>query len=244
MMIFSAKTSSARSLIVAIIVTTQAFGSSVSHECLDRQEVFDRSTTIFFGSSVEPTIAVNPKNKKHMVAVWQQDRISNGAAFKAGAAYSKDGGKLWHESTIPFQICEGGINQRSGDEWLSYSSDGSTLYLCAAVLNATQEPNTQNQFGVVITISKDDGVTWCEPRYLFSSMNYISDPTQQFANSDKTSITADPNNRKRAIAVWATFNPSSSSHGNAQSSYTTNGGRIGPQSNLFTIHFLILHNMG
>lgn len=55
-------------------------------------------------------------------------------------------------------------------------------------------------------------------------MEFISDPTQQFANSDKTSITADPNNSKRAIAVWATFNPSTSFHGNAQGSYTEDGG--------------------
>lgn len=161
----------------------------------------------------------------HMVAVWQQDRISNGGAFEAGVAFSKDGGKHWHPSRIPFQICKGGINQRSGDEWLSYSADGSQVYLCAAVLNATQEPHTENQFGVVVTISDDDGETWSKPRYLFSSMNYVSEPTKQFANSDKTSITADPNNPCNAIAVWANFNPSSSFHGVAQSSYTTNRGK-------------------
>jgi hypothetical protein len=211
--------------IMTLTVTTPALGSIISPKCLDRQEVFGTTTTIFHGSAVEPTIAVNPKHKKHIVAAWQKDRISNGGALEAGISYSRDGGKHWHKSEIPFQICNGGINQRSGDEWLSYSADGSKVYLCAAVLNATQEPNTQNQFGVVVTISKDDGATWSEPRYLFSSMNYLSDPTQQFANSDKTSITADPNDSERAIAVWATFNPSSSSHGNAQSSYTTNGGK-------------------
>ncbi len=206
-------------------ITTQVLGSLISPACLDPQEVFGTTTTIFYGSSVEPTIAVNPKNKNHLVAAWQQDRISNGGSLEAGISYSKDGGKHWHKSKVPFQICKGGINQRSGDEWLSYSADGSKVYLCAAVLNATQEPNTQNQFGVVITISKDGGETWSEPRYLFSSMNYLSDPTQQFANSDKTSITADPNDPNRAIAVWTTFNPSTSSHGNSQSSYTRNGGK-------------------
>jgi len=206
-------------------ISIQAFECDLSHECLDRQEVFGTTTTIFHGSTVEPTIAVNPKNKKHIVAVWQQDRISNGGALNAGISYSRDGGRTWHKSTVPFQICEGGINQRSGDEWLSYSADGSRLYLCAAVLNATQEPGTVNQFGVVVTISKDDGATWSKPRYLFSSMEFISDPTQQFANSDKTSITADPNEVLRAIAVWATFNPSTSFHGNAQGSYTEDGGK-------------------
>lgn len=210
---------------ISLAVTVQAFGNIISHPCLDRQEVFNKTTTIFLRSAVEPTIAVNPKKKNHIVAVWQQGRISNGAALEAGVSYSKDGGKHWHKSKIPFQICQGGITQRAGDEWLSYSSDGSKVYLCAAVLNATQEPDTSNQSGVVVTTSQDDGETWSEPHYLFSSMNYISDPTQQFANADKTSITADPNDPNRAIAVWATFNPSASSHGNAQGSYTSNGGK-------------------
>lgn len=211
-------------IVILILASTPAFGNILSHECLDRQEVYGTTTTIFHGSAVEPTIAVNPKHKKHIVAAWQQDRISNGAALNAGIAYSCNGGKTWHKSEVPFQICEGGISQRSGDEWLSYSSDGSRVYLCAAVLNATQEPGTDKQSGVVVTISKDNGATWSTPRYLFSSMEFISDPTQQFANSDKTSITADPNHDKRAIAVWATFNPSASFHGDAQGSYTVDGG--------------------
>lgn len=210
---------------LVVLASSQAYGSILSHECLDRQEVYGTTTTIFHGSAVEPTIAVNPKHRKHIVAAWQQDRISNGASLEAGISYSKDGGKSWHLSRIPFQICDGGISQRSGDEWLSYSADGSRLYLCAAVLNATQEPGTNKQSGVVVTVSKDNGVTWSAPHYLFSSMGFISDPTQQFANSDKTSITADPNDSKRAIAVWATFNPSSSFHGDAQGSYTKDGGK-------------------
>lgn len=213
-----------RYIFLLISIATSAYGGIVSHECLDRQEVYGRSTTIYHGSAVEPTIAVNPKCKKQIVASWQQDRISNGASLDAGIAYSNNGGKTWHNSRVPFQICDGGINQRSGDEWLSYAADGSRVYLCAAVLNATQEPGTQNQSGVVVTVSTDNGASWSTPRYLLSSMEYLSDPTKQFANADKTSITADPNNACRAIAVWATFNPSTSFHGDAQGSYTTDGG--------------------
>ncbi len=212
----------------ALLTITASIEASVcilSHECLDRQEVFGRTTTIFHGSAVEPTIAVNPKNKNHIVAAWQQDRISNGAALNAGIAYSKDGGKTWHKSKAAFQVCQGGISQRSGDNWLSYSADGSRVYLCASVLNATQEPGTNNQFGVAVAMSKDNGETWDRPRFVFSSMEFLSDPTKQFANSDKTSITADPNDANRAITVWATFNPNTSFHGNAQGSYTTDGGK-------------------
>jgi len=196
----------------------------ISPECLYPQEVYGTTTTVYIGAAVEPTIAVNPIDPRKMVAAWQQDRISNGAALLTNIAFSRDGGKNWCPSTIPLQSCQCGTNQRSGDDWLSYSSDGKRLYLCASVLNSTQDPNTEKQSGVVVAVSKDDGKTWSKPHFLFSSMNYISDPTQQFANSDKTSITADPNNRKRAIAVWANFNPSSSSHGVSQSSFTTDSG--------------------
>lgn len=204
---------------------SDCYNPLVSPQCLNPQEVYETTTTVFIGAAVEPTIAVNPKNEKKMVAAWQQDRISNGAALLTNVAYSKDGGKNWHLSQIPLQSCQCGLNQRSGDDWLSYSADGKRVYLCAGVLNATQNPNTNNQFGVVVSVSKDDGKTWSQPRYLFSSMNYISDPTRQFANSDKNSITADPRKSKRAIAVWANFNPASSSHGVAQSSYTKDGGK-------------------
>lgn len=212
-------------VLLSLMVSTQAFGGILSHECLDRQEVYNKPTTIYHGAAVEPTIAVNPKHKKRIVAAWQQDRISNGAALDAGISYSTDGGKHWHKSRVPFQICDGGVSQRSGDNWLSYSSDGKRVYLCAATLNATQEPGTENQSGVVVTISEDDGASWSKPHFLFSSMEFISDPTKQFANPDKTSITADPNNSKRAITVWATFNPNTSFHGNAQGSYTCDGGK-------------------
>lgn len=212
------------SILITIKAPLTASDPLLSPECLFPQEVYNSTTTIYHGAAVEPTIAVNPINKKYMVAAWQEDRISNGAALQAGVAYSKDGGKHWHPSHIALQVCEGGVNQRSGDEWLSYSADGTKVFLCASVLNATQEPDTENQFGVIVSISNDFGATWSRPRYLFSSMNYLNEPTQQFANSDKTSITADPNDCHDAIAVWANFNPASSSHGVAQSSYTRNGG--------------------
>ncbi len=54
------------------IMTSQTFGSIISHECLDRQKVFGTVTTISHGSAVEPTIAVNPKNKKHILPYIMQ----------------------------------------------------------------------------------------------------------------------------------------------------------------------------
>jgi hypothetical protein len=212
-------------LVLSLVFQQEMQAGIISHKCLERQAVFGRTTTIFHGSSVEPTIAVNPRDKNHIVTAWQQDRISNGAALEIAISYSNTGGKSWHRSTIPLQICENGIIQRSGDSWLSFSSDGKRVYLISAVLNATKEPKTKNQFGVVVALSKDGGKSWSKPRFLVSSLEFLSDPMQQFANLDKTSITADLNNSKTAIGVWANFNPSASSHGNAQASITRDGGK-------------------
>lgn len=231
-------------ILITLSVITEACADIISHECLDRQGVYGTTTTIYHGAAVEPSIAINPKNGNFLVAVWQQDRISNGAALEIGISYSKDGGQKWHNTKVPFQICDGGITQRVGDSWLSYAADGSKVYLCVAMLNATQEPNTENQSGIAVTISEDNGASWSAPRYLFSSQGFISDPTHQFANPDKSSITADPNDADNAIAVWANFNPGTSAHGNAESSITRDGGKSWSRVKLVYDPFPDLVNTG
>lgn len=211
---------------------------SLFRKCLKNQAIPNTTTTIFFGASVEPSIAVNPKNKNNIVAAWQQGRISNGAAYDIGIAYSFDQGVTWKLSSANLQTCPipsdnvlscvestRGIAQRVGDTWLSWSNDGKQVYMANTFLNATREESTgSNQSGVIVNISKDGGATWSKPRIIASSMNYISEPTSQFANLDKDSVTADPNNPENAIIVWATFNPSSSGHGDIYGSVTYDSG--------------------
>lgn len=204
---------------------TNVYGTMISHKCLDPEEVYGRTTTIHYGSAVEPTITVNPRNKNNIIAAWQKGRISNGAALESRIAYTHDGGETWHKTKVPFQICKGGITQRSGDDWLFYAADGSRVYLCTAFLNATKVSDTKDQSGVAVSISEDGGASWSNPRILFSSKRYISEPTQRFANSDKTSITADTVDPNRAIAVWSNFDPGNSFHGNTEGSYTLDGGK-------------------
>ena len=193
--------------------------------CVNSQVVFDATTTIFYGASVEPTIAVNPKNKKHIVAAWQQDRINNGGALEADIAYSNDGGKNWKKSLVPFQICSGGFTQRVSEVWLSYAKDGSKVYLTALVINATNNAETQNQQGIVISQSKDNGASWSTPTFLSASQTYLNEPTLQYALDDKCSVTADPNDDRFAYVVWDRFAQASSSHSTTQISRTTDGGK-------------------
>lgn len=196
----------------------------ISNACLFPQEVFGANTIIHVGSAVEPTLAVNPADSTKIVACWQQDRISNGGALDAGIAYSIDSGATWNRTTVPFQKCQGGINQRVSDVWLSYASDGSKLYLCALVFNATLDPTAGNQQGVVVTTSTDNGANWSDPVYIASSVSAIDEPSGAFPTDDKNSITADPNDPNFAYAVWDRFPQTVSFHSATRISRTTDGG--------------------
>lgn len=189
------------------------------------QAVTGTTTTVFRGAAVEPSIAVNPKSHKHVVAVWQQDRISTGGALELGIGYSNDGGKKWKRTTIPFQNCTGGFTQTVTDPWLSYSADGKKVYLIALPSNTTQDPNNMNQEGVVVSVSHNNGKSWSCPHFVAASLDFINEPTGQFPFDDKTSITADPNIDDNAYAVWERFPMATSLHADSLISRTTNGGK-------------------
>jgi hypothetical protein len=198
--------------------------NSTSNMCLLPEIVIGETTTIYHGAAVEPTVAVNPKDGKYVVAAWQQDRINNFGCLDLGIARSKDGGKSWKQSIIPLQNCNGGFIQRVSDVWLSYAADGSRVYMVALLLNATLDPNTNNQSGVITTYSEDNGKTWSIPHFVFASLDYLNEPTGNFPDPDKTSITADPNIPNNAYAVWDTFPQASSFHADTYISLTNNGG--------------------
>src|SRR5262245_8387120 len=46
----------------------------------DHSDLEGQRGTVYLNSEVEPQIAVDPTNLNHVVAVWQQDRWSNGGA--------------------------------------------------------------------------------------------------------------------------------------------------------------------
>lgn len=218
-------------------------------ECLFPQEVFGSptntvTTLIQSGSAVEPTIAVNPKNRKNIVACWQQGRINNGGALEGEIAFTKDGGKSWRRTVVPLQNCIGGLIQRISDVWLSFAKDGSRVYLSALVFNATQDVNTQNQSGIIVTISKDGGETWSQPHFVASSLDYINEPTGLFPLDDKDSITADRNLKRNAYVLWDRYPAASQFHSDTFFSMTKNGGKTWSPLRLIYNPFpdLTLHN--
>jgi hypothetical protein len=192
-------------------------------ECLFPQLILGQTTTLFVGAAAEPTLAVNPRNPEHIVCAWQQDRISNGGGLEAGIAYSQNGGKTWCRTEVPFQSCIGGIIQRVSDVWLSFAADGKKVYLSALALNATIDPTTANQQGIVVTTSVNGGRSWSKPLFVASSDWSLNSPPNAPVD-DKNSITADPNNSRFAYLVWDRVPNSNSFHSDTLFSHTTNNG--------------------
>jgi hypothetical protein len=155
----------------------------------------DGSGTNFPGAEVEPWVDVNPINAANIVAIYQQDRYSDGGAKGTVAAVSVNGGTSWTQVPVPANYrCAGGRFQRATDPWLSFSPNGA---LHAMSLSIDPDPPTGG-FGasaMVYNRSTDGGLTWEDPIIL------REDHDLNFLN-DKNSITADPNDSRFVYAVW------------------------------------------
>lgn len=155
--------------------------------------------TSFVNAEVEPYLAVDPRDANHLIAVWQQDRWSNGSARGLLSALSLDGGTTWTVSQAPFAECNGGTLangggfQRATDPWVTISPDG-TAYQMGLVTNGTSFTEDSSS-AMTVSRSTDGGRTWSNPASL------IFDDGASFFN-DKNAITADPLDARFVYAVW------------------------------------------
>ncbi len=142
---------------------------------------------LFAGAEVEPSLAVDPSDPKRLIAAWQQDRYSTGAARGLVAATSGDGGRTWQRVTLPFSLCAGGQTTgwgRASDPWVSVGPDG---WVYAISIGN----------GIAVSTSGDHGRNWRAPTLLArNDSTYIT---------DKPTITADPAARGVAYAVWQRY---------------------------------------
>src|SRR5919198_2982985 len=184
--------------------------------------------TIYVNAEVEPWVAVNPTNANNIVAVFQQDRWSNGGAHGLVTAYTFDGGQTWARTFAHFSTCSGGNPanggdfDRASDPWVTYAPNGDAYQIS---LSASADLRTS---AVLVSKSTTGGRTWSEPTTLIRE-------TSDFNFNDKESITADPGNANLVYAIWdrsrkpgenATFEQlhSFAFRGDAYLSRTTNGG--------------------
>jgi hypothetical protein len=150
-------------------------------------------------SEVEPWIAVDPTNSKHIVASWQQDRWSNGGARGLLVGVSMDGGKSWSDVALPnLSLCTGGEFHRVSDPWLTFGPTGEIYYASLAVDLALVElllgQADQGRSAMLVQKSIDGGLTWSDP---------VAVVDETFAGlHDKQSITADPFDSRAVYVVW------------------------------------------
>ena len=120
-------------------------------------------SVLYPNAEEEPWVDDNPTNPQNLIAVWQQDRWSDGGAHGLVTAVSHNGGTSWTRTFPHFSTCAGGTPQNGGaydrasDPWVSFGPDG-TAYQVSLSFDANDPANA-----VLASRSTDGGNTWSEP---------------------------------------------------------------------------------
>ena len=181
--------------------------------------------TLYRNAEVEPWVDSNPRQARNLVAVWQQDRWSNGGAQGNLTAYSFDAGSSWtRPDPPPFTRCaggntaNGGAYERASDPWVSIGANGTAHQIALAIndSNATS--------AILVSSSRDGGRTW-------GRITTLQRDTVPELFNDKESITADPRDGRFVYAVWDRLqvqnpaDPQSPFSGDTLFARSTDGGR-------------------
>src|SRR5262249_14431180 len=145
----------------------------------------------FSSAEVEPSIDVNPTNPDNLIAVWQQDRWSDGGSRGLYSAYSNDGGTTWNSVELPgLVLCDNaqGPFERATDPWVTFAPDGAA-YAIGIAFDSDPAIFGGNH-AVTVNKSTDGGKTWSPPVELI----HENDPD---VFNDKESITADSRSANR-----------------------------------------------
>ena len=159
-------------------------------------------SVLYPNAEEEPWVDVDPTNPNNLIAVWQQDRWSDGGAHGLVTAVSHNGGATWTSTFAHFSICAGGTVQNGGDferasdPWVSFGGDG-TAYQVSLSFNAADNVNA-----VLASRSTDRGNTWSEP---WTILRDSGGRDVSYAFNDKESVTADPLTAGYAYAAWDRF---------------------------------------
>ena len=213
-------------LLLTLGGTSSALADSSSLERISRASPFNATCggpaaggTVFINAEVEPWVSANPENDRNLVAVWQQDRWSNGGAQGNLTGVSFDRGRSWSRPTPPrFSRCAGGEYDRASDPWVSFGGDGSAHQIALAI------SADQTISAILVSSSRDGGRTW-------GPVTTLQRDTSAALFNDKESITADPRNGRFVYAVWDRLqiqnpaNPLSPFSGDTLFARSTDGGR-------------------
>lgn len=181
--------------------------------------------TLFPNAEVEPWVSANPSDPRNLVAVWQQDRWSNGGAQGNLTGVTFDRGQSWERPTPPpFSRCaggnaaNGGDYERASDPWASVSPNGTAHQIALAINDS--DPTS----AILVSRSRDGGRTW-------GRITTLQRNTTADLFNDKETITADPTDSRYVYAVWDRLqtsepeNPVGPFSGDTLFARSTDGGR-------------------
>ena len=167
------------------------FGTCTADNVGQQESTF--GSTLFPSAEPEPRVAIDPTNPQNLVAVFQQDRWSDGGARGLVAAVTHNGGLTWRRVVLPgLTACSGGTDIRASDPWVTFAADG-TLYATGLTSTSPGSPGA-----VRISRSTTKGDSWSSP------VPVIAD-TYLASFNDKESVTADPSIADNVYAVWDRF---------------------------------------
>lgn len=109
-------------------------------------------------TTVEPSIAVNPKNPLNAVIGFQVGRVDAGGDATNGYATTFDGGKTWTNGTIPgLTTGHGGTFDRASDAVVAFGTHNE-VYFSSLLFNDTSGGGLES--AIVNNTSLDGGKTW------------------------------------------------------------------------------------
>jgi hypothetical protein len=145
-------------------------------------------------SEAEPSIAVDPRNPRKLIAAWQQDRfVAAGGALSDMVAVSEDRGRHWKKRTIPAaSVCTGGSDERTTDPWVAIGGDGRAYVGIATfdVFPGLEDLGTPVQQRV--SRSRKGGRAFKPPAVIAEDETF----------NDRGAVTADPARRGHAYHAW------------------------------------------
>ena len=177
------------------------------------QECTNQSEAAFLGRGQgqnETTIAVSPKNPRHLLAGQNDYRRGDGAC---GADWSFDGGRHWGSELAPLSFTAPGFTQArhywdaSGDPSVAFDSSGEAYLFCLAFNRAPPASDVESAASALVLFrSANGGASWNFP----ASIVKQDDGTGAIGLLDKPYMAIDTSRtsrfRDRIYVAWAEYN--------------------------------------
>ena len=139
-------------------------------------------------TELEPALAINPRDNRHLVAVMQLGRYAASGAAGVGFAVSRDGGAHWNDGMLPGLTLDAqGTYPKTSDPSVAFGPDGAVYVSADALPDTEGGPN-----GIATWRSFDDGNTWLGPVIVGGDNNSATANGINELNPDKSSLVVDP----------------------------------------------------